>query len=291
MKRLLVTGASGFLGWYICRAAQSNWRVYGTYYQHSINIPGVSLQHLDLSDAEAVQLWLGQIQPEAIIHTAALSQPNRCEQEPEQSYRINVKAARILAQYCGQREIPFAFTSTDQVFNGRSAPYCEIDAPSPINVYGRHKAEAERIIAEAHPAAAICRMPLMYGAATPTAKSFLQGFLRTLKTGQSLRLFIDEYRSPAYAEDAAQGLLLALDNVQGILHLGGPQRLSRYEFGLLMAKAFRLDASLIVPSRQADVPMAAARPADVSSDSRKAFALGYAPRRAEVALATIAQQP
>ncbi len=285
-RRLLVTGASGFLGWHLCRAAQLTWRVEGTYHRHCPPLPGVTLHSIDLTDAAAVAPWLTALNPDAVIHTAALSQPNRCEQDPDYSYAMNVEATGRLAQFCGasgtgrsaNRQIPFVFTSTDQVFDGQAAPYSETDAPNPINRYGHHKAEAEALIQTLHPTATICRMPLMYGPASPTAECFLQGFLRTLAAGKPLNLFADEFRTPAYVEDAAAGLLLALEKATGLLHLGGPDRLSRYDFGLHMAAVYRLDKSLLVPGKQSEVTMPAARPADVSSNSQKAFELGYCPR-------------
>jgi dTDP-4-dehydrorhamnose reductase len=291
-RRLLITGASGFLGWHLCRAAQATWRIEGTYHHHVPPLPGVTLHSIDLTDASVVTPWLAQLAPNAIIHTAALSQLNRCEQAPEQSYAMNVEATRTLATFCAQRQIPFVFTSTDQVFDGQTAPYRETAPPTPINRYGHHKAEAEALIQTLHPTAAICRMPLMYGPASPTAECFLQGFLRTLEAGQPLYLFTDEFRTPAYVEDAAAGLLLALDQATGLLHLGGPERLSRYEFGLRMAAVFGCDPGLLVPSKQADVAMPARRPADVSTDSQRAFDLGYRPRGVLAGLtATKAWQP
>jgi dTDP-4-dehydrorhamnose reductase len=278
-RLLLVTGASGFLGWQVCRQARSQWRVVGTCHTHPLAIDDVALQPIDLTDIPRLVAWLQTLAPEAVIHTAAMAQPNRCEQQPAASYAINVAVTRTLAQYCGQRQIPLVFASSDQVFDGQSAPYVETDPPSPINVYGRHKAEAEGFVQTLHPAAAICRLPLMYGPPSPTSESFLQGFIRTLTAGDPLRLFVDEYRSPAYVEDVAQGLLLILANHgSGIFHLGGPERINRYDFGLLLAEIWGLNPALICPSRQAEVTMPAARPADVSTQGTRAYALGYRPR-------------
>ncbi|WOD41245.1 SDR family oxidoreductase [Nodosilinea sp. E11] len=277
--RLLVTGASGFLGWHLCRLAQATWQVTGTYHRQVPQpLPGVNRHRLDLSDLEAIAPCLAAIAPAAVIHTAALSQPNRCEQNPAQSYRVNVEATGVLAEVCAQHQIPFVFTSTDQVFDGQSPPYNEASPPSPVNLYGHHKAEAEALVHDLHPTAAICRLPLLYGPPSPTAECFLQGFLRTLRSGQPLSLFTDEFRTPAYVEDVAAGLLLALEHAPGLLHLGGPERLSRYDFGLCMAEVFGVDPNLLIPSKQADVTMPARRPPDVSSDSQKAFAFGYRPR-------------
>ncbi|MBE9155395.1 NAD(P)-dependent oxidoreductase [Nodosilinea sp. LEGE 06152] len=284
-RRLLVTGASGFLGWHLCRAAQATWQVEGTYHRHLPPLPGVTLHAIDLNDLRRVASWLSELAPDAVIHTAALSQPNRCEQAPDLSYAINVEATRVLAQVCGasgtgrsaNRNIPFVFTSTDQVFDGQAPPYSEASIPNPISLYGRHKVEAETLIQALHPSAVVCRMPLLYGPPSPRAECFLQGFVRTLEAGQPLHLFTDEFRTPAYVEDAATGLLLALETT-GLLHLGGPERLSRYDFGRRMAEVFGLKQDLIMPCKQADVAMPAARPPDVSTNSERAFALGYCPR-------------
>ncbi|HIK45678.1 MAG TPA: NAD(P)-dependent oxidoreductase [Leptolyngbyaceae cyanobacterium M65_K2018_010] len=289
--RLLITGASGFLGWHLCRLARDAWQVHGTFHQHPVELARVQMHRVDLTQPDELRAWLEELAPTAVIHTAALAQPNRCEQQPDLSYAINVEGTQELAQFCGDRQIPLVFTSTDQVFDGQAAPYSEADTPHPINCYGRHKLEAERRLRQAHPGATICRMPLMYGPASPRAACFLQEFLRTLATGQPLTLFTDEYRSPAYVEDAAAGLLLALDSSLLLLHLGGPERISRYEFGLRMAAVFGLDPGLIVPCQRADVPMPAARPADVSTSSQRAFALGYRPRGVMAGLRAVLQGP
>jgi dTDP-4-dehydrorhamnose reductase len=250
---------------------------------------GVTAHRVDLTNSQEVESWLSQLHPDGIIHAAALSKPNRCEQEPELSYRVNVEATRTLAQFCGSRQIPLVFTSTEQMFDGESAPYAETDHPSPINVYGRHKWEAEQILQQLHPQAVICRMPLMYGPSSPTSQSFVQGFIQKLKSQQTLPLFVDEHRSPAYVEDAAEGLLMALEKGTGVLHLGGPERISRYEFGLLLAEIFDLDGASISPSHRADVPMPAARPADLTTNNHRAIAMGYAPRTPRAGLMAMRQ--
>jgi len=276
LPKLLITGASGFLGWHLCQMAVATWDVYGTYHTHPHPLAGVKTLPVNLTDFQAVQQLVNDLQPSAVIHAAAQSQPNICQTDPVAAYAINVMAAQNLAGLCADAAIPFAFTSTDLVFDGLNPPYRETDPLCPVNRYGEQKAIAETRILERHPTAAICRMPLMFGSA-PTAPSFLQGFLQTLRQGAALRLFCDEFRTPVSGRDAAAGLLLALKSVQGRIHLGGRERLSRYEFGLLMAQAFQLNQATLSPCHQADVPMSAPRPPDVSLDSTLAFSLGYSP--------------
>ncbi|MDX2228656.1 MAG: NAD(P)-dependent oxidoreductase [Leptolyngbyaceae cyanobacterium bins.349] len=275
--KLLVTGASGFLGWHLGQFAAQTWEVYGTGRSRSVNFPGVHPIQLDLTDFAAVKALFQDLQPDAVIHLAAQSQANVCEVQPEESYQLNVIASCNLAGLCADAQIPCVFTSTDLVFDGRNAPYRETDPVSPLNRYGEQKAQAEMGMLDRYPQAAICRMPLLFGDVPPHASSFLQPFIQTLREGKELRLFVDEFRTPVSGTTAAQGLLLALEQVQGLIHLGGKERFSRYEFGRLMVEILDLPAHGITACRQQDVKMAAPRPADVSLDSSKAFALGYQP--------------
>jgi len=277
-QTLLITGASGFLGEPLCHIARSQWQVKGVYYRHPINADDPNFQALDLTDTPAITDWFQANRPNGVIHTAALSKPNHCEKEPDLSYHLNVTTSETLATLCQDYSIPFVFTSTDQVFDGKAAPYNESSPPNPINVYGCHKWTAEQRIREIYPAATICRLPLLYGPPGSYSHCFVQDFLAQIEKGQPLPLFKDEYRTPAYVDDVAAGLLLALGHPGTLLHLGGPEHLSRYEFGVKMAKVFGFDAHLIQSCRQADVTMAAPRPGDASVNSQRAMDLGYSPR-------------
>ncbi|BAY18682.1 dTDP-4-dehydrorhamnose reductase [Nostoc sp. HK-01] len=289
MKKLLITGASGFLGWHLCQLAKPEWEVYSTYNSHFIEIPGIKILKVNLTDFQELKQLFNDINPAAVIHTAAHSQPNFCQIYPQESHLINVMASCNIAGLCADYSIPCVFTSTDQVFNGLTAPYHEAAPVCPINIYGEQKVMAEMGMLERYPMTAVCRMPLLFGSATPTAQSFIQPFIQTLKEEKELSLFIDEYRTPASAITAAKGLLLALQKVNGIIHLGGKERISRYDFGQLLVEVFKLPPTGIKSCRQNDVKMSAPRPADVSLDSSQAFALGYQPLSIKEELTIIAK--
>lgn len=277
MKKLLITGASGFLGWHLCQLAKQEWDIYGTYLSHPLEIPGMKVLKANLTNFQELKRIFNDVKPEAVIHTAAHSQPNFCQTNPKESHAINVIASCNIAGICADNSIPCAFTSTDLVFDGLNAPYRETDAVCPVNLYGEQKAIAEADMLERYPMTAVCRMPLMFGAATPTAKSFIQPFIQTLQAEEDLSLFIDEFRTPVSGTTAAKGLLLALEKVNGIIHLGGKERISRYDFGQILVEVFQLPTTGLKSCRQQDVKMAAPRPTDVSLNSSKAFALGYQP--------------
>lgn len=279
MAKLLVTGASGCLGHKLCQVAQQQgWDVCGTYASHPVTLPNIECAQVDLCDLSALTEQIDRWQPDAIIHTAAQARPAICEQHPEDTYTINVRVPQAIASICAVSKIPFVFTSTDLVFDGLQAPYSEGDPISPINVYGQQKAEAEQRVFAVYSNAVITRMPLMFGEVPAHASSFIQPFLATLREGKRLNLFTDEYRTPISTTTAAQGLLLALEKGRGeFLHLGGRERLSRYEFGLKMVEVFNLPQELIHPCSQDSVPTGAPRSPDTSMNSSKAFSLGYAP--------------
>ena len=277
MKKLLITGANGFLGWNICRVAKGTWHLFGTVYSHQVEIPNVNTIRTDLTNQSELKRLFEEIRPNAVIHTAAVSDPNFCQVNPDVSYAINVEASVNMALLCLDYMIPYVYTSTDLVFDGLKAPYRESDPVCPVNVYGEHKAQAEERILEAYPRSAVCRMSLMFGLSGPVAKSFIQPMLLEMKEGRELSLFVDEFRTPLSAEAAVSGLFLALNKVHGIIHLGGKERISRYDFGKLMQRIFKFENAKIRPCKQDEIHMAALRPSDVSLDNSKAAALGFRP--------------
>lgn len=295
--RILLTGASGFLGGVFCRELAAEHEITGLCHGRQIRQPGVRALRLDLTDARGLSALLRAEGFDAVIHAAALSNPNQCQQEPGLSRRVNLEASTLLAELCRERNLPLAFTSTDLVFDGTGSLYTEDTPPAPVSLYGEHKALAEEAVLAHHPAGGlVCRLPLLYGRSEPGATCFLDGFLACARRGDPLRLFEDEFRSPADARDVARGLVLMLEQgARGILHLGGPERLSRLEFGQRLKRALdalgpALDpgpALCIEAARQADVPMAAPRPRDVSLSSDRARSLGFSPATVDQALPSV----
>lgn len=279
MKKLLVTGTSGFLGWNVCREASKTYDVYGVYHSHTLEIENVKMVSLDICDHDAVVSMFKEIKPDSVIHCAAIPDPNACEKNPDLSYKVNVQASIDIAKACKEIGAALVFTSSDLVFDGEHSPYKETDPVGPISIYGRHKVEAENGMKQTYPQVTICRVPVMFGDSGPCSKSFIQPIIANLTSGKPVTLFSDEYRTTVSGRTAAQALLIGISHPGQTFHCGGKERISRYDFGLLLCKAIGVDIALVKPVLQKDIVSAAKRPRDVSFMSNKMFGLGYEPKR------------
>lgn len=277
-KKILITGASGFLGYHLLRVAyKKGFDVYGLYNSGTISFGHSTNLQLDLRNYIDMGNVIDDIEPDIVIHTAALTDANLCQSNKELSYELNVEVTRNLAGICCDYQVPFAFTSTDLVFDGTTGNYTEEDQANPLMIYGEHKLIAEREVERVYPAGLIVRCPLMFGALDASSKNYFSDFIKALREGKRNKLFYDEYRSVCGARSIAEGILHLCEEVSGVVHLAGPERVSRYDFGMAIADAFGLDKTLLDSCSQKDIQMAAPRPADVSLNIQKAISYGYVP--------------
>jgi dTDP-4-dehydrorhamnose reductase len=280
--KLLITGASGFLGSWLCEAAQAQWQVTGLYNRKPGNDAAVNWVQADLCELGQLDALIAPLNPQAVIHLAAISNTPYCEAHPTETAKLNVAAAIALAQTCAQQKIPFIFTSSDLVFDGENSPYKENAPVNPQTVYGQQKAQAEAGVMAAWPEAIVARMPLMFGFGKAAPNNFMTRLLEALKTGEPLTLFDDEIRNPLSAKVAAQGLLFAVDLAmnqrhRGLLHIGGPEAVSRYALGIMLAEAQGYSSRQLQACSQDDIALAMARPKNVCTDCALARSLGFSP--------------
>jgi dTDP-4-dehydrorhamnose reductase len=288
--RLLITGASGLLGEALCRSAMGKWSVTGIHHRHPLGISGVSAARADLADDAKVKDLFTAIDPQAVIHAAAIAQPAACEKEPYSSAAVNVHLPELLAGLCAARKIPFVFTSTDLVFDGRLAPYDETHAANPVCTYGRQKAQAERAVADRYADALVCRLPLMFGVTAHSADNFTSQMLMAMCQGRPVNLFTDEFRTPVDTQSAARGLLVVLGRARGVLHMGGRTRVSRFALGIMMAEYLGVAPGLLQPVTIDSFALNVARSPDCTLDSRKAYRLGYDPMPLRDAVKRVVEQ-
>ena len=277
-KKILITGASGFLGYHLLRLAYSKgFDVYGLYNSGAVAFDRSTNLQVDLRNYIDMGNVIDDIEPDVVIHAAALTDANLCQTDKELSYELNVEVTRNLAGICCDYQVPFVFTSTDLVFDGTKGNYNEEDRPNPLMVYGEHKLIAEREVERVYPSGLIVRCPLMFGAPEASTKNYFSNFLKHLRSGMASKLFYDEYRSVCGAKSVAEGLLHLCEEASGVIHVAGAERVSRYDLGMAIVEAFGLDKALIQSCSQKDMQMAAPRPADVSLNIQKAVSLGYTP--------------
>lgn len=268
--RLLLTGASGQLGSYVLRECLSRGETIEAWSgRWQGELLGCPLRPIDLIDPDAIASAFRAALPDRVVHTAALAGVSDCYGDPLRAARINTHGSAILAELADRAKIPLVHVSTDMVFDGEHAPYCE-DAPvSPVSVYGRTKAEAERAII-AYPRHTIVRLPLLFGPTLTSRPSFFDRQVTALRQGQRIALFRDEWRTPLSLLVAARALLhLAASGPWGLLHVGGPERLSRLEMGQKLAAFLNCDPHGIEAISRSSIAAAEPRPADLALDTSR----------------------
>lgn len=265
MKKLFITGGSGFVGTHLTGLAVQNYEVYSVYSQ---NLPGnqqAALIQVDLTDKDQIQSALNQIKPDVIIHTAAISKPDLCEKFREMTEQVNILATVILATWAKKNNARFIFTSSDMVFDGKSRNYHESDLPNPISYYGETKALAERKLLKMDFNCVVARVALVYGIGEFHHENFFHTMVNNLIKGQKVNLFHDQFRTPIYVENLAEAMLdLAENNFTGVIHIGGSERISRWDFGLKTCDILDLPREMLQRGSMFDFPSAASRPQDVS---------------------------
>ncbi|MCB9357194.1 MAG: SDR family oxidoreductase [Calditrichaeota bacterium] len=236
---VLVTGASGLLGAAVCLRLQKGGHVVcGTHLSHIGPFPFPSAK-VDLRERVDVEALVKSFAPDAIVHAAALSKVLECQRNPIEARRHNVDATRHLAELAKQSSCYFLYVSTDQVFSGKTGMHTESEAVSPTHIYGELKAECEKLLQNLLERRLILRSNNIVGSNKGFGKSFTDGVLESLLAGKSVELFDDQIRSPIHLDVMSELILRCVeDAVQGILHAGGPERLSRYQTGLQLAEAF-----------------------------------------------------
>jgi dTDP-4-dehydrorhamnose reductase len=255
---VLITGAAGLIGHYLLTTAPR--------WAPQWEVRGLTRQDVDLTDAGALRRLWRDLHPHAVIHCAAQSRTGPCQQNPALARRINVDATAFLAELSA--DIPFLFFSSGQVFDGAKGWYVETDSVNPLNVYGETKAEAERLVLQ-NPRHSVIRVGLNAGTSQTGDRSFVEDMKHSVKDGTSLTLFTDEFRCPLPAGMTARAIweLIGQDR-PGLYHLGGAERLSRWEIGQALTPWYPELAGLIRPGSARDY-VGAPRPPDLSMNCDK----------------------
>jgi dTDP-4-dehydrorhamnose reductase len=275
-RRLLVTGASGLLGGRLAELLARSHDVIAM--RHEAPVPsGLGVVDGDLLDGPALDRAFDVARPDAVLHSAAIADPDRCDREPELARRINVDASAEVARRCGRRGLRLVALSTDLVFDGEHAMSSEETTPRPILYYGHTKLDAESAVLAASPEAVILRVALVIGRGYGPRKTATEAVTATLAAGARPRLFHDQYRTPIDPDSVADAVTRVFArSVSGRFHVGGVERISRYDLGQRVARVLGLPEHL---ERTDGASQTVRRPADASLDSSRARReLGWEPR-------------
>jgi dTDP-4-dehydrorhamnose reductase len=267
-RRLLVTGAGGHLGTYLLRrAVQQGIEVLAWTGSQSEERFGIRLRPIDLAETDRVVHAFREARPAAVLHAAAVSSIAACHQDPNRARRINIEGTRLLAELAHEANARLLLVSTDLVFDGQRAPYDEHADPCPLSLYGQTKRAAEQAIL-AFAEQVVARVSLLFGPALASRSSFFDHLLSALRNRRPLPLFVDEWRTPLALSTAAQALIELLGSeVNGLVHIGGPERMSRHDMGQRLAAHLGVDASVLQAAERNQVAAPEPRPCDVSLDS------------------------
>jgi dTDP-4-dehydrorhamnose reductase len=266
-QRILVTGSGGLLGRRLMNVLKNDYEVLGIDRYASIDQNEFAL---DIAQKERTVETIVKLHSSVIVHTAAETNVDLCESDHEHARSINVEGTASIVEGCIKVGARMIFISTDYVFDGIKGNYSEIDQPNPISHYGLSKLEAERIVTSKLPNALTIRTSVLYGW-HPSKLNFATWVIKSLREHQTLRVVKDHINSPTLADNLASAIRVAIErNSEGLLHVAGSERISRFDFACRIAKSFDLDENLLVPVEMHDLNWAAKRPRDSSLDVAKA---------------------
>ena len=296
-RRILLTGSNGLLGQKIVSLLSSRSHVQLLAISRGINRhplrKGYAYQTADLTSSPVCESLFQEFRPTEVIHTAAMTQVDACEDDQEACDAINVDAVATLCRLCESYDTRLIHISTDFVFDGTSGPYQEEDAPNPLSYYGLSKLKAEQIIQQSGVKAAILRTILLYGITPHMSRSNIVLWVkRSLEAGKAIRVVSDQFRSPTLAEDLATACVSAvMKDATGIFHVSGAESMSVIEIARRVADFWKLDSSFISETDSASLNQRAKRPPVTGFIILKAQTeLNYRPHSLEQGLSIVDRQ-
>ena len=267
-RRILITGGSGLLAVNWAAARRRDDTVFLGLHHRQVAIDGVTGITLNPDDDSTLAKGIDAAEPDVIIHTAAMTSVNACEDQPDQAMAVNRDLAGRVASLAHQRGIAMIHVSTDHLFDGTAAMVKEETPCQPVNAYGHSKWQGEQAVMEHHPDALVLRVNF-FGWGPPYRASFSDWIIASLGAGDGITLYDDVFFTPLYAGEVARAGHALLDSGRsGVYHVTSGERISKHDFGIKLADAFDLDKALITRGAY-DTGAGIPRPLDMSLDNTK----------------------
>ncbi|WP_231425139.1 NAD(P)-dependent oxidoreductase [Pedobacter sp. Leaf250] len=266
MKTILTTGSNGLLGQKITEKVLTEGRVKLIATSKGANrypiTNGYQYAEMDILDPVQVRTIIEKFKPDAIVHTAAMTNVDTAEANKELCRQLNVEATQNLVSLCEEFNIQLIHLSTDFIFDGANGPYKEEDATNPLSYYGETKLLAELTVKESRANWAILRTILVYGITNDMSRSNIVLWAKgALEKGLPINVVNDQWRMPTLAEDLAEACLLAVEkNSQGVYHVSGKDYMSIADLVRKVADYWSLDKSIISEISSQSLNQSAKRP-------------------------------
>lgn len=287
-QTIAVTGASGFLGGNLARFFAPACKLVAAGNRNIPSIPGCRCVRCDITSERGVKEFIRSHTPTWVVHCAALTSPDDCAKSPDAARLINTEGTRNIVNYANDAGIPVISISTDLVFDGtKGTRYTENDQPNPLSLYGETKLLAEDFAVSGLPSNAVMRIALSYGRCIPGARGgYLDRLLDAFGRRETQKLYTDQFRTPLFAGDfctAIYKLITAtsaapVQRSSTLYHIGGKERISRFEFAMRVAQLYTIDRNLLEPSTMDAAGVTVKRGADCSlAHDRAHDEFGYQP--------------
>ena len=255
--RILITGAFGQLG-YALQTTLSKNSDYELICTGRNILEGQEGIPIDIRNQVGLKEVINSTSPDLVVNLAAMTNVDACEKNPKLAGEINVAG---LQHICDSFSGKIIQLSTDYVFDGKAGPYNEEDQVCPVSIYGKTKLAAEHILLDCNHNNLVVRGNVLYDYSTHTSASFLNWVVSSLKEGKEIKVVEDQYNNPTWTQSMADIIHLCISNdINGIIHWGDADHLSRYDFSKIIAEKFSLDSSLITPILTEELDQIARRP-------------------------------
>lgn len=295
--KILVTGSNGLLGQKIIKLLNKRGQEYlatSKGENRNSNCPDSKYTALDITEESQVHALISEYAPSHVIHTAAMTNVDACELNPEDCKQVNVLATKYLFEASVKVNAHFELLSTDFVFDGEDGPYSEDQKVNPLSVYAQSKVDAENLLLSSdYENWSIARTIIVYGTAENLSRSnIILWALEALRKGGPLNIVNDQFRSPTWAEDLAWGCLEILNrNEKGVFHLSGGKVYSIIDLVKAIAKHEGLSTDQITEMSSSTLNQPAKRPPRTGFILDKAKEkLGYAPTSLEDSLELLKEE-
>jgi dTDP-4-dehydrorhamnose reductase len=297
MKTILVTGSNGLLGQKITErileTKQFNLIATSKGANRFPLKEGYTYAEMDILNSEQVSAVIEKFKPDAIIHTAAMTNVDISHEQPELAHQLNVLAVQTLIDIAAAQNLQFVHLSTDFIFDGADGPYDEEAAPNPLSHYGRTKLDGELVVKNSSAHWVIIRTILVYGIVSDMSRSNIVLWAKgALESNKPINVVNDQWRMPTLAEDLADGCLLAVEkNAKGVFNISGKDMMSVSELVAQVADYWGLDKSMMNEITSDSLNQAAKRPVKTGFILDKAInQLGYNPRSFKEGIAILDRQ-